>query len=96
MYFQAGDLILKKCDSIPSGSKKIISSIIHKGLNHTHGIKGKYEMFENGADIYVNVKEKTMLTHQEHKDIELNKGLYKKEIVKEYDHWTEEAREVID
>lgn len=38
----------------------------------------------------------TDVTHQEHHTISLPPGQYERRIVREYDHWAEEAREVLD
>lgn len=96
MYGQTGDILYKKVDSIPNESKKINGNLIHKGNDHLHLIEGKFELYENGSDLFIDAKETCFLTHEEHHTKELEKGIYKKDIVMEYDHWLEESRQVID
>lgn len=96
MYLQTGDVLYFGIDSIPKGSKKIKTSIVHEGRDHHHTISGKFEILKNGDDLFIKAAGPCKLLHPEHKTIELPKGLFKKGIVNEYDHFLEESRKVID
>lgn len=96
MYLQNGDVLLFEIDSLPDFVKTITGNTLHMGLNHTHEIAGDFELFSDDKDIYLKAGEGCRLTHQEHKEISVPAGVYKKSIVKEYDHFKEEARSVID
>jgi hypothetical protein len=94
-YLQNGDVLLFE-DNLPKGAKKTPGSILHKGLNHTHGIKGSFSLYKAGDKLFLKADKGCTLVHEEHKPIKLPPGVYRKEIVKEYDHWLNESREVID
>jgi hypothetical protein len=94
MYTQAGDILIKKCDK-PQNVTKLKTNILHQGLNHTHVLKGKFCIGLVGEDKYLHSKVCKAI-HAEHKPIKIPEGFYKIEIVKEFDHWENESREVID
>ncbi len=58
----------------------------------------QWEMFKdkNTGTRYLKVLEPTDLTHEEHNKITLPPGEYEIGIVREYDHFLEEARQVAD
>lgn len=95
-FYQTGDVLYKETKSIPKDAKKIKGNLIHKGRDHHHLIEGKFNLFMDGEQMFIEAKDKCELTHTEHKTIILPKGKYKKDIVLEYDHWLEESRRVID
>lgn len=97
MYLQTGDVIYKSIDKLPRlGRKKIAGNLIHKGENHHHVIQGKFALYTHGDEMFIDAKGTCQLEHEEHKTLELPKGVYKKELVNEYDHFLEESRKVID
>lgn len=95
-YFQTGDVLYKETQAIPKGAKKVAGNLIHKGQNHHHTIKGKFELFELDGKMFIESKTDCALEHEEHKTITLPKGKYEKGIVVEYDHFLEESRAVVD
>lgn len=96
MYFQTGDVLYKPVKTIPKKAKKIKGNLIHQGRDHHHLISGKFNLFQDGDNLFIKATARCELTHPEHKTVTLPKGLYKKDIVMEYDHWLEESRKVID
>jgi hypothetical protein len=96
MYLQTGDVLYKQVDKLPKKLKKLKGNLIHQGRDHHHLIEGKFQLHEGDEGFFIETKGMCSLTHPEHKTLMLEKGLYKKEIVQEYDHWTEESRAVID
>lgn len=94
LYLQQGDLMLHLVD-IPKGTK-VATDLVHKGQAHHHRIRGDFEISTEGNDMYVLVKSEATLYHEEHKDLKMPMGAYKKRIVVEYDHWSEESKEVVD
>lgn len=96
MYLQTGDVLYKKIDKLPSRAKKLKGNLIHKGQNHHHTIRGRFELLEKDGKMFINVKAKSYLEHEEHSTLEIQKGFYEKDIVEEYDHFLEESRAVID
>ncbi len=95
MYFQQGDVLLKKVQKVKN-LKLVKSNVVHKGDNHSHDLSGDGKLYRDGKELYLKVKTTAKLKHSEHKTITLSKGIYKKEIVNEYDHFLEESRKVID
>lgn len=98
MIIQQGDVLLKEVQEIPNTLVKKNTNILHQGLNHTHIIKGEFELFE---DNYLHAIGECVLDHDEHGKAEIRLrtlpvGWYKKSIVKEYDHFLEESKEVVD
>lgn len=68
---------------------------------HAHRVVGPEDCVtmiesENEQDHVLNVQQPVQLTHEEHGTIDLPKGNYKCGIVREHDHFTEEARNVMD
>lgn len=65
---------------------------------HHHTItEGDAELYEENGILYLHVKsENATLTHQEHNPIIIEEGNYQIGIVREYDHFAEEAHIVAD
>lgn len=95
-YYQQGDVLLKSVTELPKKTKKLKGGLVHKGDNHHHVLKGKFQLHSIGEEIFIEVKAKSKLEHEEHKTLTIPKGIYQKGIVQEYDHWLEESRNVID
>lgn len=102
-YIQQGDVLLIPVDHMQDYLKNLNakhSPIIQLGeaTGHAHRIDGsKYMQYENfGGDRYLKLDKSAVLRHEEHKPIKLLKGVYRIEIVREYDHFKEEQRRVVD
>lgn len=100
LYYQQGDIILKQIKAIPSNVKEIrlINGIIQEGeaTGHAHKITGDYKYFEKDDKRYLRIINGGLIKHEEHKEFEVPEGDYTIGIVREYDHFEEEAREVLD
>lgn len=98
MYYQQGDVLIIKVSEIKG--KKLNHLILATGeaTGHNHVItEGEAELYEEEGKLYLKVNsENAILTHQEHKEINLPKGNYEIDRVKEYDHFLEESRRVND
>jgi hypothetical protein len=98
MYLQQGDVLIKKVSEVKG--KKLNHLTLAKGemTGHHHTItKGDAELYEHEGTLFLRVNSETAeLTHQEHKMIEIPKGDYEIGIVREFDHFKEEARRVAD
>ncbi len=96
-YLQQGDCLLKTIDDFPANWKLLKTDLLHKGQSNHHRLKGgRFRIVTDGEKIFVKVLAATKLTHEEHKPISLKKGYYALEIVNEYDHFSEESRQVVD
>lgn len=103
-YFQQGDVLLKPCAKAPDGAKPVGNTargyILAEGeaTGHAHRIEeiaGVEFTKKNGRLYITNIKPAT-IRHEEHKPITLPPGCWEIGKVREYDHFTEEAREVRD
>ena len=64
---------------------------------HAHRLDRKAVVYEDGnGAITLESKDGSTVTHEEHKPIALPPGDIDVSIVQEYDHFAEEAREVMD
>ena len=99
MFIQQGDVLIKQIDFIPKG-KKLNHLILAKGeaTGHAHVItKGDAEIIELNDQWYLKVlSDEAIVTHEEHKAVKVPMGEYRIDIVREYDHFEEEARRVAD
>lgn len=102
MRYQQGDVILDSIESLPSNlkAKNRQDNVLAEGeaTGHHHRVHNGtiLEDAENPNMIYVEANENAFLTHEEHGRIDLNPGLYRFNIVREYDYEKEESRRVID
>ena len=97
---QQGDVLLFSAEEVPAGAKKLAHLVLQEGehTGHAHRVSsGLAELFETGSTKYLKVlSDEAVITHEEHKPVTLPKGTYKIGIVKEYDHFTEEIRQIRD
>ena len=105
-FIQQGDVLLKKIDSLPEGSK--IKNASDKGYvlaegestGHAHRIteiaSDICRLYEKDGVLYVKALNSVNLTHEEHKQVTIPEGIWEVGIVREYDHFLEEARNVKD
>jgi hypothetical protein len=98
-YYQQGDVLIKEVDYKPEG-KELNHLILAKGekTGHHHSIVnglGKLIIMDKVMHLSIFSKKAT-LNHQEHGAIDIPKGNYKIEIVREYDHFKEEAKQASD
>lgn len=105
-YYQQGDVLVIPAE-LPEGAKPVPSAVLQEGehTGHAHrlaGIPGRafdvleFRHEERGVEKYVILRETVALGHEEHKTIEIPAGTYRIGIVREYDHFAEEARNVQD
>ena len=107
MFYQQGDVKIHPVGSIVNGEKVIfpespkkldhLTLAVGEATGHHHTITdGEAVLYEENGVLYLHVEKESTLTHQEHAPIVLPKGDYKIKIVKEYDHFLEESRNVAD
>lgn len=98
MYYQQGDVIIEKVAEIRG--KKLNHLILAMGetTGHCHQVsEGEAELYEHDGVVYLRIKsEVATIIHEEHKTVTLPKGDYVVRQVQEYDHFSEEARNVRD
>jgi hypothetical protein len=106
LFLQQGDVLIKRVNSLPS--KAIAKKPTPKGYvlaegehtGHAHRIANIEtdicELYEKDGVLYIKANNPCNLTHEEHKQITIPEGIWEIGIVKEYDHFLEEARNVED
>lgn len=98
---QQGDVLAIKLDRAPKGERK---NIIRKRLVVAHGESGHSHviddasatMFQIGETFYLELEKAATITHEEHKAITLEPGVWEVGRVVEYDYFTQMARQVVD
>lgn len=99
---QQGDVLLKRLTSLPTGEKKLISKgklVLAEGetTGHYHGIveENSY-LYQCGDTMVLDLKEDSVLTHQEHGHINVEAGLWEVGRVQEFDYFAQMKRAVMD
>ena len=96
---QQGDVLITLAAIPKKATKKDGRAIVAYGevTGHCHEVIGEgVEVFEQDGTLYVSAPKGGTIQHEEHKPITLPPGDYQIGIVKEYDHFAEEARQVRD
>lgn len=97
--YQQGDVLVFATKTVPTGARKLnhLTLAYGEATGHHHTVtKGEAELYEHDGTLFLRAAEEVKVTHQEHGTITLPKGNYKIGRVQEYDHFAEEAREVMD
>jgi len=104
MLYQQGDVLIESVDSIPE--EAITEATSERGFilaagevtGHAHTVSpSSATLMGMGEKKFLNVyANSATIKHEEHGHITVPKGKYKIRIVKEYDHFAEEARSVKD
>ena len=99
MLYQQGDVLIESVSKLPDDAKKINASpiVLDSGVN-THSIDDVVNCSAYSGDglLFLDVKSPVVLSHEEHKPITIETGLYSVRKVREYDHFEEEIRDVED
>jgi hypothetical protein len=103
MFYQQGDVLIKKIDGIPKDAKKVKAEgerfILARGeaTGHHHSVPAiDAELFSCPDGLILHCIAEVQIEHQEHQPITLPIGDYQIIPVQEYDHFKEEARRVVD
>ena len=98
--YRHGDVLLRQINVLPEGLKKTNATTVALGevTGHSHRFNsGLVTVFEDiKKQKYVAVEEETTLIHEEHKPIQVMKGLFQVVMEKEYDVLAEAERQVLD
>jgi hypothetical protein len=101
--YRHGDLSFHPIEKLPENLKKINNPILAYGeaTGHNHLLvaerENQFEIMEDLAgNRYLQVNEPTRLTHQEHKEITIEKGLYWVRNEREYNYFENATKRVVD
>lgn len=101
---QQGDVIITKLEELPDGDAVTVSPGVRGHVladgeitGHAHVIPSNHAtMTRIGAKLYITVLAPTRVTHEEHKPIYLDPGVYEVGRVREWDYLADMARTVAD
>lgn len=99
-YYEQGDVLLFPIESLPEGLKKQEDRVLQYGerTNHKHQFHDTCVVVYSAEDgtRYVNVPKDSPLTHEEHNPVMVPNGLYRMDLVREYDYDRNEVTRVVD
>ena len=103
-YIRHGDVNLYEIDSLPKGLTLLKSSTEHilaegETTGHMHRLKcvTKVDLYTDTlGNRYVVVNGKATVSHEEHKTLEVKKGVYRIDKEREKDWFSLQTRKVID
>lgn len=107
-WFEQGDVCMFPIKAIPTDTKPLPTNVLQEGehTGHAHRLMFRHEdngigsgtVYQHPTSLqkYFEVKVPTELLHEEHHAITIPPGCYEIRIVREYDHFAEEARNVAD
>ena len=99
-YYQHGDVLVKEIKELPKDLKEVKTKTIMLGefTGHSHDIThGQYKIMRDAMKVmYLQCLTACILQHQEHKAIDIPKGMYVVEAVREFDPFEEEINAVRD
>lgn len=107
---QQGDVLFFRMDALPEGVKAKkgnrpglatfaegeVTSHHHSAVVEQIDGEDNLVLYEKGGVLYCAVRRETVVTHQEHKPVTLFPGDYRVGIVREYDPFEKEIRDVRD
>jgi len=99
LQLQHGDVLLQQVERLPEGVTKLNHGVVMDGeaTGHKHQISTKTStLWELEGQLYLEVEAPTVITHDEHKPIEIPEGIYHIGQVREYDYLREMERNVVD
>ncbi len=103
-FLQQGDVLIKRIDILPKQLKNKFDArgfVFAEGeaTGHYHAVKNNDKcqlLVDKNGKMYFKNEIPVEIQHQEHHTIEIPSGIWEIEKVREYDHFSEEIREVID
>jgi hypothetical protein len=85
--------------TIPKGAKRMPNNHLAEGeaTGHFHAATAAdAALYEFNGGLMLAAPSGTEVTHQEHNTVLVPPGIWDRSIVQEYDHFAEEARQVVD
>jgi len=103
-YYQQGDVLIKAITTMDKKLDKLKplkTNIVEEGeaTGHAHRIvsdPSTYNIFKVGNSKYIRSSKVIELRHEEHKPVKIPPGTYRIEGVREFDHFKQEERRVVD
>jgi len=93
-----GDVFLSRIDSIPDRAERVNQRPLALGeaTGHSHRIEEDVEMYELDGILYIRTDRTVQLVHEEHRPITVEPGCWQVGIVREYDWFDAQVRQIED
>lgn len=96
-FIQQGDVIVERVEKIQGQKIQGMTVAYGKATGHHHTFIDDVELYEKEGVLFCKVlTDEAILKHQEHGIVAVPIGDYVVRKVREYDHFLEESREVMD
>ena len=98
-WYQQGDVTIKPVAAIPEAATRIAGRVLAEGeaTGHKHlAVADDVALFLYDGTLFMRAPVGTTVVHEEHRVLEIPPGDYQIGTVREYDHFGEQARAVID
>jgi urease alpha subunit len=98
-WYQQGDVTIKPVAAIPTDATATNNRILAEGeaTGHKHFAEAAdVRLFLHQGTLYMRAPSGTTVVHEEHHAVAIPPGDYQIGIVREFDHFKEEERRVID
>ena len=98
-WYQQGDVTIKPVAAIPEDATALDSRVLAEGeaTGHKHLAEAQdVSLFLYDGILFMRAPKGTTVVHEEHRVLEIPPGDYQIGTVREYDHFGEQARAVID
>ena len=99
IWYQQGDVTIKPIAAIPTGATDTNSRVLAEGeaTGHKHLAEAEdVTLYLHERVLYMHAPTGTTVVHEEHGPLIIPPGEYQIGIVREFDHFAEEARPVWD
>ena len=98
---QQGDVLLRRLTAMPAGEQKRVSRkrlvLAHGESGHSHVIEDdEAELIQIGNRMLLRLERAATVTHEEHRAIRLEPGIWEVGRVREYDWFSKMERQVVD
>ena len=104
--YRHGDILLKEIENLPKNLKPLNHGILAEGefTGHKHELKPvkvatkpSFQIYQDEkGETYVEILEPSEITHQEHKTLRIEKGIYYIQHEREYNPFEKKIEEVRD
>jgi hypothetical protein len=102
MLYQQGDVLIDSVDALPIHASPVPRrdgrTVLVRGeaTGHTHATADDVEVFALRSALFCRASAPFTVLHDEHKPVTVPPGTYRVRRVREYDHFSDEALEVMD
>lgn len=95
MMYRHGDILIKKIEKLEE-NLEVVENVLAEGkaTGHSHKIKGAKVYLDKNGNRFIKVAKKAILTHEEHAEIQIEKGIYA--VIRQREYTPQGLRQVQD